>query len=122
MKTTRKMSFQYDHLIDQIIEGRKTASVEWMQRQGEIDEWDSALEVGSIYTVCDSQRTPRCTIRVTSIRLCQWDDIPEWLWKGETNNTPEEFKSDHLEYFNHPDHDFEFVGYEFELVNIINRA
>lgn len=37
------MSFTSDHLIDQIIEGRKTASVEWLDKQGELNEWDSDL-------------------------------------------------------------------------------
>lgn len=118
MKASHRISFSSDHLIDQIIEGRKTASAEWIQKQGELDEWDSALEVGSIYTVCDSQRVPRCTIRITSIRLCRWDSIPEWLWKGETNETPEEFRADHVEYFDHPEDHFEFIGFEFELVGV----
>jgi len=122
MNTIRRMSFSFDRLIDQIIEGRKTASAEWMQRQGELDEWDSALEVGAVYTVCDSQRTARCTIRVTSIRLCRWGGIPEWLWRGETNSTPDEFRADHVEYFENPGNDFEFVGYEFELVDVIGAG
>ena len=122
MKRPNRITFSSDHLIEQIIEGRKTASAEWMQKQGELDEWDSALEVGSVYTVCDSQRTPRCTIRVTSIRLCQWHSIPEWLWRGETNDNPEEFRTDHLEYFDNPGPDFEFVGFEFELASIFKTA
>lgn len=119
MNATRRITFSSDHLVDQIIEGRKTASAEWVQRQGEIDEWDAALEVGTVYAVCDSQRTVRCTIRLTSIRLCRWDSIPQWLWKGETNSTPEEFQSDHLDYFDNPGNDFEFVGFEFELVDVV---
>lgn len=120
MPPTRRMSFTSDHLIDQIIAGRKTASTEWLHRQGEIDEWDSAIQVGTVYTVCDSQRMPRCTIRVTSIRLCQWRSIPEWLWRGETNDTPEEFQADHIDYFENPGNDFEFIGYEFELVSVLS--
>ncbi len=118
--STLRMSFTSDHLIDQIIEGRKTASVEGVQKQGELDEWDSALHAGSVYTVCDTHRIPRCTIRVTSIRLCRWDNIPEWLWIGETNNSPEEFRADHVEFFDDPGDEFEFIGYEFELVSVIN--
>lgn len=120
MTHPNRMSFTSDHLIDQIIEGRKTASTEWLHRQGEIDEWDSAIQVGAVYTVCDSQRVPRCTIRVTSIRLCQWHSIPEWLWRGETNATPEEFQADHIDYFENPGNDFEFIGYEFELVGVLS--
>lgn len=115
------MSFTSDHLIDQIIDGRKTASAEWMQKQGRLDEWDTALKVGSVYAVCDSQRIPRCMIRVTSIRLCQWHSIPEWLWRGETNGAAEEFQADHVQFFDNPGHDFEFVGYKFELVSVLER-
>lgn len=115
--TEKRMSFTSDHLIDQIIEGRKTASVEWLDQQDELDEWDSELRVGDVYTVCDSQRQPRCRIRVTSLRLCQWDSIPEWLWRGETNTNADEFREDHVDYFNDPEDEFEFVGYEFELVD-----
>ncbi|MGF1655867.1 MAG: DUF6614 family protein [Verrucomicrobiales bacterium] len=117
--SAHRISFTSDHLIDQIIEGRKTASTEWVHKQGEENEWDSALEVGAVYTVFDSHRIPRCTIRLTSIRLCQWNSIPEWLWKGETNNTPDEFRADHVLYFDNPKQDFEFLGYEFEFLNAI---
>jgi len=111
-----RMSFTHDRLIDQIIEGRKTASAEWLHEQGDLDEWDSALYVGRVYTVCDSKRTPRCRIRITRIEVCRWDAIPEWLWLGETNSNADEFCADHVPYFNDPADDFEFAGYEFELI------
>ncbi|MEO0794791.1 MAG: ASCH domain-containing protein [Verrucomicrobiota bacterium] len=117
--TDKRMSFTMDRLIDQIIDGRKTASADWLHDQGELDEWDSALVVGDFYTVCDSKRIPRCVIRITMMALCRWTDIPEWLWRGETNDCPQEFRDDHIEYFNDPTDDFEFVGYEFELVEVI---
>jgi len=117
-----KISFVSDRLTDQIIEGRKTASCEWLDRQGEQNEWNDALVVGRYYTVCDSYYAGRCRIRITSIRLCRWDDIPKWLWRGETNENADEFRADHIEYFNNPSDDFEFVGYEFELVEELGEA
>lgn len=119
MNDTKRMSFTDDSLITQIIDGRKTASVEWLHLQGELDEWDSPLQVGDVYTVCDSQRIPRCRIRVTSLRLVRWDSIPEWLWRGETNINADEFRTDHIPYFNNPAGDFEFAGYEFELIEAL---
>lgn len=116
MTSEKRMSFTSDDLIEQILDGRKTASVEWLDRQGELDEWDSALEVGAVYTVCDSSRRPRCRIRVTSIRLCRWAEIPEWLWRGEVTDSAGEFREAHRDFFNEPAEDFEFAGYEFELV------
>jgi len=114
-----RMSFTSDHLIDQIIRGEKTASAETIEDQGELDEWDSALGVGIIYVVCDSKRTPRCRIKVNRIELCRWDDIPEWLWRGETNHCAQEFRDDHDEFFDHPAEGFEFVGYRFECVEVL---
>lgn len=119
MAQTKRMSFTSDHLIDQIIRGEKTASAETIEDQGELDEWDSALQVGVTYVVCDSERRPKCRIKVTMIQLCQWDDIPEWLWRGETNECAQEFRDDHDEYFGHPVEGFEFVGYQFECVEVL---
>ena len=120
MKENR-MSFTSDHLIDQIIDGRKTASVEWLEKQDEIDEWDSALKVGDVYTVCDSHRTPMCKIRIVAIELCCWNEIPERLWKGETNSNADEFRKDHIKYFNNPEDGFEFLAYYFELIEKIEN-
>ncbi len=110
------MSFTSDHLIDQIIDGRKTASVEWLDKQGELNEWDSTLKTGRVYTVCDSNKNPKCKIRVVEMELCRWDAIPERLWKGETNANADEFRADHAEYFDDPKNDFEFLAYYFELM------
>jgi hypothetical protein len=51
------------------------------------------------------------------MELCRWDTIPERLWRGETNTSPDGFREDHLEYFGNPSGDFEFVAYYFELVS-----
>ena len=56
---------------------------------------------------------------MASIRLSRWDRIPAWLWKGETNHSPEEFQDDHRECFENPADDFEFIGFEFELVEVL---
>ena len=114
-----RMSFTSDHLIDQVIDGRKTASVEWLDKQGELDEWDSALKTDRVYTVCDSNRIPKCKIRVVAMEQCRWDAIPERLWKGETNANADEFRADHCEYFDNPKDDFEFLAYYFELIEMI---
>lgn len=111
-----RMQFVSDVLVEQIIEGRKTASVVEL---GEVDiaedEYNDALVVGRYYDVYDSKLERRATIRVVAMELCRWDSIPERLWRGETNSNADEFRSDHEEYFGAPDEDFEFVAYYFEV-------
>jgi uncharacterized protein YhfF len=113
----KRIQFVSDHLVDQIIEGRKTASV---VRLGEVDmqegEYDHPLVVGEYYDVYDSTLVARCTIRIVAMELCRWNQIPERLWRGETNKNADEFREDHLDYFDNPQTDFEFVAYYFELV------
>ena len=113
----RRIQFVSDELVQQIVEGRKTASV---ARLGEVDkadgDYDDPLVVGEYYEVFDSRLVPRCTIRITAMELCGWDNIPERLWRGETNSSAEEFRQDHWDYFGDPTDDFEFVAYYFELV------
>jgi uncharacterized protein YhfF len=113
----KRIQFVSDRLVDQIIQERKTASV---TRLGEVDkdqgEYDNALVVGEYYDVYDSALVNRCTIRIVGMELCRWDDIPERLWRGETNANAEEFREDHRDYFDNPADDFEFVAYYFELV------
>ena len=50
------------------------------------------------------------------MELCRWSHIPERLWRGETNNDADEFRDDHIDYFENPDDDYEFITYYF--VNI----
>ncbi|MFC1475069.1 ASCH domain-containing protein [Candidatus Zixiibacteriota bacterium] len=113
----KKIQFVSDKLVEQIMEGRKTASVACI---GEIniteDEYNDALVVGEFYEVYDSNLKPSCIIRITAMELCRWDNIPERLWQGETNLSAEEFKDDHIDYFDNPSDCFEFVAYYFELV------
>ncbi len=73
--------------------------------------------VGHYYEVFDSLLNPRCVIRITGLEICRWDNIPEQLWRGETNDNPDEFRADHIEYFDNPDDDFEFVAYYFHIIH-----
>ncbi len=113
----RKIQFDFDSLVEQIIAGKKTASV---VRLGEVDlsdgEFDDPLVVGEYYDVYDSHLEVRATIRIIAMELCRWDNIPERLWRGETNNNAEEFRQDHLYYFNNIQPDLEFVAFYFELL------
>ena len=117
----RRIQFDFDSLVEQIIEGRKTASV---VRLGEVDisdgEYDDALVVGEYYDVYDSQLNRRATIRITGMELCRWDSIPERLWRGETNHNADEFRTDHLYYFDNISPELEFVAFYFELVTEIS--
>jgi uncharacterized protein YhfF len=113
-----KIQFVSDNLVQQIIDGRKTASVAEIE---EIDiaedEYNDALVVGRHYDVYDSALVKRATIRIIGMELCRWDSIPERLWRGETNIDADEFRDDHKEYFNNPAPEFEFVAYYFTLAN-----
>ncbi len=111
-----KIQFVSDALVQQIIEGRKTASVVDLDEVDvKEDEYNDALVVGRYYDVYDSKLEQRATIRIVAMELCRWDSIPERLWRGETNVSAEEFRSDHEEYFETPGSDFEFVAYYFEV-------
>ena len=113
----KRIEFVSDNLVQQIIEGRKTASVVELESVNiDEDEYNHALVVGHTYEVYDIIHNPRCVIRITGMELCRWDTIPERLWKGETNQSANEFRADHLEYFDYPDDDFEFIAYYFNLV------
>jgi uncharacterized protein YhfF len=113
-----RIQFVSDNLVQQIIDGRKTASVAEIE---EIDiaedEYNDALVVGRYYDVYDSAIVKRATIRIIGMELCRWDSIPERLWRGETNIDADDFRDDHKEYFNNPAPDFEFVAYYFTLAN-----
>jgi uncharacterized protein YhfF len=112
---TRRIQFVSDALVEQIADGRKTASV---VRVGEVDQadgkYDDPLVVGDYYDVYDSSLAVRATIRIIGMELCQWDNIPERLWRGETNVSADEFKCDHMDYFENPEPNFEFIAYYFE--------
>ncbi len=114
----RRIQFVSDRLVEQIIAGEKTASVvELGDVDLDEDEYNHALVVGTFYDVYDLGLRSRCTIRITAMELCRWDDIPERLWSGETNKSADEFQADHIDYFEDPADDFEFVAYYFELAS-----
>jgi uncharacterized protein YhfF len=113
----KRIQFVSDALVEQIISGRKTASVSSLEEVAvQEDEYNDALVVGEYYDVYDSAYNLRATIRIVAMELCRWDAIPERLWKGETNQSAEEFRQDHMDYFVNPDPLFEFVAYYFEKV------
>jgi uncharacterized protein YhfF len=112
-----KIQFVSDDLVQQIIDGEKTASVvEIDEVDVKEDEYNDALIVGKKYDVYDSKHVNRATIQITGMELCRWDNIPERLWQGETNVSADEFREDHRDYFNNPPDDFEFIAYYFRLV------
>jgi uncharacterized protein YhfF len=118
-KMVKRIQFVSDHLIEQILEKQKTASVTRLENLNhDEDEYNQALLVGAFYDVYDSKFVKRCTIRITAIELCQWNNIPERLWRGETNKNASEFREDHDEYFNYPPDSFEFAAYYFQLITI----
>ena len=115
MKNLR-IQFVSDALVQQIVDGRKTASVVALDEVDvKEDEYNDALVVGRCYDVYDSELERRATIRIVAMELCRWDSIPERLWRGETNSSADEFRSDHEEYFGNTGDGFEFVAYYFEL-------
>ncbi|MBN1880506.1 hypothetical protein JW823_10380 [bacterium] len=112
-----KTQFVSDHLVDQIIDGRKTASVVGLDEVDvPEDDYNDALVVGRYYDVYDSRFQPRVTIRITAMELCRWDVIPERLWRGEVERSADEFREDHVDYFGNPGPDFEFIAYYFRVV------
>ena len=114
----RRIQFVSDRLVEQIINGEKTASVvELDEVDLDEDEYNHALVVGQYYDVYDLSRANRCTIRITAMELCRWDAIPERLWRGEPNESADEFRADHIDYFEDPTDDFEFVAYYFEIAS-----
>jgi uncharacterized protein YhfF len=95
----KRIEFVSDRLVEQIIEGRITASVVHLDMVDvDEDEYNHALVVGRYYEIFDS------------------DDIPDRLWKGEANLDADEFRADHLDYFDDPEDDFEFIAYYFHIV------
>jgi uncharacterized protein YhfF len=115
----RRIQFVSDHLIEQIIEQKKWASVVHLENlDHDEDEYNHALVVGEFYDVYDSKLVKRCTIRIIGIELCRWNNIPERLWLGGTNKNAVEFREDHEEYFNYPTDSFEFAAYYFQLKRV----
>jgi uncharacterized protein YhfF len=110
-----KIQFVSDALVEQIIAGEKTASVVALDEVDvKEDDYNDALVVGRRYDVYDSRLERRARIRITAMELCRWEAIPERLWRGEGNRSAEEFRRDHIDYFEDPGAGFEFIAYYFE--------
>ncbi len=111
-----RIQFVSDHLVDDIMAGLKNASVAWLHEVDvDEDDYNHALVCGRYYTVYDLSLRPRCRIRISAMELCRWDAIPERLWRGETERSAGDFRSGHVDYFDNPTDDFEFVAYYFYL-------
>jgi len=111
----KRIQFVSDALVQQIVDGRKTASVVQVGQVDKVDgEYDDPLVVGDYFDVYDSSLVIRTTIRIIGMELCRWDKIPERLWRGEANVSAEEFRHDHMDYFGDPGPSFEFIAYYFE--------
>ena len=66
----RRIQFVSDALVDQIIEGRKTASVVALSEvDARVDEYNDPLVVGRYYDVYDSKGQPRTTIRIVAMAV-----------------------------------------------------
>ena len=53
------MQWSDSRLIEQIIDGHKTATVRRLAESKGIDEYNTALHVGEVYQVYDANRQPR---------------------------------------------------------------
>ncbi|MEM7334735.1 MAG: ASCH domain-containing protein [Chloroflexota bacterium] len=110
-------------LVEQIINGRKTATAWPIESSLGVDEYNTPLHVGLIYTIFDKETKPRCQIRVTAVELATWGAIPERLWREDPAFSGEvslsAFIDDHNDYFGHPNDEFEFLAIYFELVAIL---
>lgn len=108
-------------LIDQIIDGSKTATVRFVEWSEGLDANNTALHVGATYDVVDRDGATRCRVRLTGIELVRWDAIPERLWQRDPAVSGavsrEAFRADHLDYFHQPSDDFEFLGVYFDRVD-----
>jgi len=83
-----------DHLLDQLLEGRKTASVglarDWHVPDGDYD--DGGYLVGDFVEVCDRLCRLRAHIRITEIYGTTFGNIPEKLWRDEVCTSAEDFQ------------------------------
>ena len=113
-----RMQWSDSRLIEQIIDGHKTATVRRLAESEGIDEYNTALHVGEVYQVYDANRQPRVAIRLTAVELATWGNLPEELWRrdpavsGEVSEAA--FRADHDGYFGYPSGGFEFLALYFD--------
>ena len=123
MTTENRIRWSENRLVEQIIDGSKTATA-WLIESGlGVDQYNTPLHVGLVYTIYDAATRPRCRVRITGIELARWGSIPERLWRADPAITGEiglePFRQDHINYFGQPDDDFEFLAIYFELVETV---
>ena len=104
--TDHRMQWNDATLIDQIVEGTKTATVRPLESSEGLDEYNTAIHCGATYTVYDRDRVSRCHVRITAIQLVTWGTIPEALWRRDPAASGmvslQAFRTDHWDYFNQP--------------------
>ncbi len=115
-----RMQWNQSELVEQIVEGLKTATVWFIEWGTGIDEYNSPLQVGQIYTIYNGQFQARCKVRLTGVELTRWGAIPERLWQEDPaasgERSLEAFIGDHYDFFGQPDDTFEFLAVYFELI------
>lgn len=109
-----------DHLIMEILAGRKTATVSPADENDlAVNEFDDGgMAAGDLVDVYDLRGRPRCAIRVTDVYPVKFGDIPEKLWRGEGCASAEDFQAAHRRAWpqrNLTD-DFVLIATHFELV------
>ena len=112
------LTFPYGWLLEQVLDGRKTASV---LRPGErnygVDPCDAEVRVDGVYEARGPDGDARCRIRVTRMQELRWDEpVPEALWRAEACADEAEFRRDHLEWFSHPSAEYRYRAFWFERV------
>ncbi|WP_448335429.1 ASCH domain-containing protein [Bellilinea sp.] len=112
-----------DHLVMEIIEGKKTATVSkadnYYEPESEFD--DGGHEVTDIVDVYDLKQRLRCRIRITEVYPVKFGNIPEKLWKGEACRSAEHFQEAHRYCWRNCDlnDEFEMIATHFVLVEVI---
>jgi uncharacterized protein YhfF len=86
-----------DHLLHQVLDGRKTASVgltrDWQVSDGDYD--DGGYIKGDLVEVYDRRGHLRCHIRISEVYETTFGCIPEKLWRGEVCASAEDFRRGH---------------------------
>ena len=78
-----RMQWTQEGLIEQIIDGTKTATVRRVEWSEGYDDLNTPLHVGMTYGVHDREGRERCRVRITAIELARWGAIPERLWRED---------------------------------------
>lgn len=113
-----------DHLVQEILDGLKTASVDLAHNyplpDGDYD--DGGFEVGDVVEVYDGRERLRCLIRITEVYDVAFGQIPEKLWREEVCESAEHFQRAHHECW--PDENLteetKLTAYHFELVEVVD--